>query len=190
MTELNELPTITVGGLPGSGKSTFAKLLAQKLGLEYLSAGEVFRRLASDSGMDLEAFSRRAEEDHEIDRKIDEMQAQMASGRDVVVDSRLSAWMIEGPDLRVYLVAEFEERARRVADRDGLSMEEAIRRVSEREKSERLRYKEIYDIDMGSMEVYDLVINSGTYLPEEIVAIARTALEVLESKGVRRGESG
>jgi len=180
------LATITVGGLPGSGKSTFAKLLASKLGLEYLNAGQVFRQMAVESGMDLEAFSKKAERDHQIDRRVDEMQVRLARGKDMVVDSRLSAWMIKRPDLRVCLVAGFEERAKRIAERDGLSTEEAIRRVREREESERLRYKQIYNIDIGDMEVYDIVINSATYLPDEIVAIVRKALDALGARSKTR----
>ncbi len=186
--ELSHLPVITVGGLPGSGKSTFAKLLAEELGLEYLSAGHVFRKMAADMQMDLETFSKYAEGNHEIDRKIDEMQVEMARGKDIVVDSRLSAWVIGEADLKVCLVASRVERSRRIAERDGLDMEQAISRVSEREKSERLRYRDIYDIDVGSLEVYDLIVNSGTYLPHEIVTIARKALEIaLEGK---KGKAG
>lgn len=180
------MATITVGGLPGSGKSTFAKLLASKMGLEYLSAGQVFRQMAVESGMDLETFSKRAEGDRAIDRRLDRMQVRLARGKDIVVDSRLSAWMIKKPDLKVCLVAGFEERAKRIAERDGLSTEEAIRRVREREDSERRRYRQIYNIDIGNMEVYDIVINSGTYLPDEIVGIVRKALDVLGARGKRR----
>jgi cytidylate kinase len=181
-----QLATITVGGLPGSGKSTFAKLLASKMGLEYLSAGQVFRQMAVESGMDLETFSKRAEGDHAIDRRLDRMQVRLARGKEIVVDSRLSAWMIKKPDLKVCLVAGFEERAKRIAERDGLSTEEAIRRVREREDSERRRYRQIYNIDIGDVEVYDIVVNSGTYLPEEIVAIVRKALDALGARSKPR----
>jgi cytidylate kinase len=172
------MPVVTVGGLPGSGKSTFARLLAERLGFEYISAGQVFRKMAEDSGMDLEKFSKYAEGSHEIDRKVDAMQVEMARGKDSVVDSRLSAWVIKDADLRICLVADRPERSRRIAERDGLSEEEALRRVAERERSESLRYKEIYDIDVGNFEVYDLVVNSATFLPEEIVTIARKALGI------------
>lgn len=128
--------------------------------------------------MDLEAFSEYAEGNFEIDRKVDEMQVEMARGKDVVVDSRLSAWFIEDPDLKVCLTASAKERARRIGERDSLPMEEAIRRVQEREESERRRYLEIYGIEIRNPEVYDIVVNSETYRPEEIVAIVRKALKV------------
>jgi cytidylate kinase len=173
---------ITVGGLPGSGKSTFARLLAEDMGLRYLSAGQVFREMARERGMELREFSKHAEGDHDIDRRIEEMQVEKSRGGDVVVDSRLSAWVVENPDLRIYLSVGRPERARRVAQRDGIPMEQAINLVSEREMSERKRYKEIYDIDVTDIGVYDIIINSGTFLPDEILKIARTALDLVMKK--------
>lgn len=176
---------ITVGGLPGSGKSTFAKLLAKDMGLRYLSAGHVFREMARECGMELGEFSKHAEGDHEIDRRIEEMQVEKSRGGDIVVDSRLSAWVVENPDLRIYLSVGRPERARRVSQRDGIPMEQAINLVSERELSERKRYKEIYGIDVTDIGVYDIIINSGTFLPDEILKIARTALDLVVKKKER-----
>ena len=176
---------ITVGGLPGSGKSTFAKLLAEELGLHYLSAGLAFRKMASESGMDLETFSKHAEGNHEIDRQIDDMQVEMSRGGDFVVDSRLSAWVIKDPDLKICLAASRGERARRVSERDCVPMEQAIRLVSEREESERRRYREIYGIDIADTSVYDIIINSGTFLPDEILKIARVAIDLSLEKTQR-----
>jgi len=183
------LTTITVGGPPGSGTSTFAKLLAHALSLEYLGAGEAFRQMAAEMGMRLEEFSKLAETDHDIDRRIEDMQIRMARGRDVVVDSRLGAWVIEDPDLRVCLIARLEERARRVAERDGITEEQAISLVSQREESERKRYLDIYGIDTTDMEVYDLVVNSGTYLPQEIVSIVSSALELVQLRKTGKARS-
>jgi cytidylate kinase len=173
---------ITVGGLPGSGKSTFAKLIAEHLDMGYLSAGQAFRKMASDSGMDLETFSRLAEGNHDIDREIDDMQVEMSRGKDVVVDSRLSAWVIEKPDLKIYLAVDRDERARRVSERDGIPMEQAIKLVTEREDSERKRYKEIYNIDVMDIGVYDIIVNSGTFLPGDILEIALKALDIVRGK--------
>ena len=42
---------ITIGGLAGTGTSTTAELLSEKLGIDYISAGSVFRDMAREKGM-------------------------------------------------------------------------------------------------------------------------------------------
>ncbi|EQD35681.1 cytidylate kinase, partial [mine drainage metagenome] len=52
---------VCIGGPPGSGKSTAGRKIAERLGLEYRSAGDIFRAEASQHGLDLEAFGRYAD---------------------------------------------------------------------------------------------------------------------------------
>ncbi|MFZ1023427.1 MAG: nucleoside monophosphate kinase, partial [Thermoplasmata archaeon] len=70
---------VCVGGPPGSGKSTAARKVAEALGLEYHSAGEIFRAEARQHEMDLIAFSHFAEKHDEVDRAID--RAMLAEAR-------------------------------------------------------------------------------------------------------------
>ena len=54
---------ITISGLPGSGKTTVARLVARELGLEHVYAGNIFRRQAEAHGLTLAEYLRRAETD-------------------------------------------------------------------------------------------------------------------------------
>ena len=62
---------ITVSGPHGSGKTTIAKALAQALGLRYISAGELFRKLAKERNMNIVEFTKYAANNPEIDYLID-----------------------------------------------------------------------------------------------------------------------
>ncbi|PNX46571.1 MAG: cytidylate kinase, partial [Thermoplasmata archaeon M11B2D] len=53
--------TITISGLPGTGKTTIARLLEKHLGLRYVYSGEIFRKLAKKHRMSLEEFGRYCE---------------------------------------------------------------------------------------------------------------------------------
>ncbi|MHC1563997.1 MAG: cytidylate kinase family protein, partial [Candidatus Hecatellaceae archaeon] len=53
-----------------------------------------------------------------------------------------------------------EVRFKRIAQRDGLSLEEARRLTLEREKAERERYRRYYGIDLGDLSVYDIILNT------------------------------
>ena len=171
---------VTVSGLPGSGTTTLAEALSSRFDLEHVSSGDVFRAMADERGVSLAEFGRIAEEDPEIDREIDERQREIARDRDdLVMEGRLSGWMVEDPDLRVWLSAPVEVRAERVADREEQTVEEARAEIEDRENSEAKRYREIHGIDIGDLSVYDLVIDTSRWDEEGVAAVATTAVENL-----------
>ncbi len=161
---------VAIGGPPGSGKSTAGRLVATTLGLEYLSAGDVFRAEAKSRGLGLEAFGRYAEAHLEVDRELDTtMQSLALPGR--LLDGRIQAALCRRGGRPVYAIvvtAAEEERAQRVAQRDGQSLAEALRQIRERTDSERKRYLRIYDLDPES-EPADLTVDS-TRVPAAQVA--------------------
>lgn len=161
---------VCIGGPPGSGKSTAGRKIAERFGLEYRSAGEIFRAEASQRGLDLEAFGRYAETHPEVDRALDRaMQALAAPGR--ILDGR-----IQGPLCRrhgiaavsIVITARPEVRAQRVAGRDAEPLEHAIREIADREASEHRRYRALYEIDLDT-EPADLTIDSSELSPNEVV---------------------
>ena len=168
---------VTVSGLPGSGTTTLAEALSSRFDLEHVSSGDVFRAMARERGVTLAEFGRIAEEDPEIDREIDERQREIARERDdVVMEGRLSGWMVEDADLRVWLAAPLEVRAERVADREEQTVEEAHDEIEKRQNSESRRYREIHGIDIGDLSVYDLVIDTSHWGQEGVAAVATTAV--------------
>src|SRR5438128_12690573 len=86
---------ITISGLPGSGKTTVARLVAARLGLRHVYAGDIFRRQAEAAGLSLEEYARRAETDHTIDRRLDEQMRRRAAEGEAVLEGRLAAFMAE-----------------------------------------------------------------------------------------------
>ncbi len=172
---------VCIGGPPGSGKSTAGRKVAERLGLEYRSAGEIFRAEAAQHGLDLEAFGRYAETHPEVDRALDRaMQALAKPGR--VLDGR-----IQGPLCRrhgiaavsIVITARPEVRAGRVAGRDAESLDRATREIAEREASEHRRYRTLYEIDLDT-EPADFTIDSSERSPSEVV---EEIVRFLERKG-------
>jgi len=162
---------VVISGLPGSGTTTTAQKVAQLMGLQLITVGDMFRRMAKQHGMSLLEFSRYAEKHWEIDRKIDEEQRRMVreAEKGCVVDSRLGPWLLPEADLKVLLFAPLEERARRVSQRD--QEEVSPEMTLEREKSERKRYMEIYGFDLANTEIFDIAINTCTWSADQVAKL-------------------
>jgi len=170
---------LVIGGPPGSGKTTVAERWAAARGAVLVSAGTRFRAMAKDRGLSLEALGSAAERDPSIDRALDkavlsEIRAHVAKGRDVVVDGRIQAYLLAKekiPCLKVLIDAPLAVRAKRIAGREGTTVEEAKREITARERSEGIRYKSIYGIDLGDTRIFDLMIDSRDRTPDEIVTL-------------------
>ena len=170
---------ITLGGLAGTGTTTTAELLSEKLDIPYISAGYVFRQMASERGMSVLEFSEFAEGNDDIDKEIDKRQAELAKSSDnLIVEGRLSAYFVEA-DLKLWLVTPFDVRSQRIAERESKSVDVASEEIIVREESEALRYMDIHNIDIKNMDIYDLIINTGTFNPEEVSEIIFTTLKVI-----------
>lgn len=155
---------ICISGLSGSGKNSVGRLVAEKLGFRLVDP--TFKTIAAKQKMSLMDFHRKAEKEHGIDKKFDEELIRQAAG-DCVVCSWLGPWMIKDADIRVWLYAPSSARAARVAKRDGMGEEEAARHIAERDESNRMRYLDIYKIDIYDHSGFELVINSEKFMPEE-----------------------
>jgi CMP/dCMP kinase len=163
------LPPIAVGGPPGSGKTTAARATAERLHLEYQSAGARFRALAEHRGMDLGEFSRYAASHPEIDRDLDEYILGFAKPG-WLLDSRLAGPLARRkgiPVLYLIVTARDDVRAARIAGRDGVPVPAARRAMVDREDSEKSRYRALYGIDLDR-ELPDLQVDSSDLPPPEV----------------------
>ena len=171
---------ITIGGLAGTGTTTAAEVLSEKLNIPFISAGFIFREMAAERGMSVLEFSEFAEGNDDIDKEIDRRQAEKAkSAENLIIEGRLSAFFVDNADLKVCLITPFDVRSRRISQREGKSVDVAQSEIITREKSEALRYMEIHNIDISNMEIYDLIINTDTFSPESISEIIIQTLKVI-----------
>jgi predicted cytidylate kinase len=162
---------VTISGLPGSGTSTVARLVADALGLRRVDGGTVFRSMAAERGLDVDAFSAVAEADPDVDIELDDRLAAVARAGDGILESRLAAWIAHDqqvPATKVWIDADESVRAERVGTRERIAAATALTANRAREASEHLRYRSLYGIDLDDRSVYDLVIDSTGLTPEQI----------------------
>lgn len=174
---------ITISGTPGSGKSTVAKMLAERLGYAYVNAGQIFREAAAKRRMTLAQFNAHVATHPELDRKLDDaLIARAKRHPNLILEGRLAGWMTKRaglPAFRVWVTARESTRIDRLMARDGGTHTEVIQKLKTRSVGERRRYRRQYDIDLDDLSFYDMVIKTDNVTPEQIV---RQILAAIETK--------
>jgi cytidylate kinase len=174
---------ICISGLTGSGKNSVGAEVARLLSLRVVDP--TFKTIAAKHGMRLMEFQKKAEKEHSIDRHFDARLVAEARRGNCVVTTWLGPWMVKNADLRVWLHAPREVRARRLTGRDGMSLEQARMHVADRDASNHARYEEVYKIDIYDHSGFELVINTERFAPQQsaqVIAAAARALEGTKKK--------
>lgn len=166
---------ISITGDLGSGKSTVAKKMCEKLGFEYFSTGRIQRKIAEERGVDTLQLNQLCGSDKSVDDLIDGRLRQMNvdGTTDIVLDSRL-AWFFVGKSFKVYLTALHTVAADRVFHDDkrvgepvGNQME-VLNNLLERQRMENERFKDFYNADCFNLDNFDIVVDSSKSSVEEI----------------------
>lgn len=160
---------ITISGSLGSGKSSTAKGVAAALGYRHFSSGDLFRKIAKERGLSIEAINLTAEQQTEIDYKVDELLQKMGREEDkLVIDSRL-AWHWMSDSFKVFLTLDTATAAERIfmhiqeqgrVSENASSADEVKRSIESRAASERKRYYNLYQLDPTDPAHFDLVIDT------------------------------
>jgi CMP/dCMP kinase len=177
------MPTrITIAGDIGSGKTTVARTLAERVGVEALSTGGIQRQLAFARGITTLELNKLAENDGSIDHEIDGYLKKLPDGN-LVVESRM-AWHFVPDTLKVFLYVVPQEAARRIFDagrNDEIykGLDDALAYIAERRRSEIARFKKYYNVNIDDLRNYDLVVDTTYGKP---AAIADMIMRPQESR--------
>jgi predicted cytidylate kinase len=170
---------ITITGNLGSGKSTYCRLLNEKYQFEVYSTGKVQRELARQMNMTTLELNQLMCSDKKYDNMIDDATTKISrenKDKDIIFDSRL-AWHFVEHSFKVFVSVSLEVAAERVmndqrgAEEKYSSLEEAKKLLAERAATERVRYKDIYNLNYMDFSNYNLVIDSTFCSPDKIVEI-------------------
>ncbi|MBI1935752.1 cytidylate kinase family protein [Candidatus Woesearchaeota archaeon] len=176
---------ITISGKAGSGKSTVAKMLSEKLGLKHYSIGDLMRAMALEKGISLMELNKLAEKDKTIDFELDKKLKELGSEKDnFVVDGRLAAFFIPNADVKVFLETDDIVRAERILkdkrkQEKSSSLLEMSSKIKKREESEKKRYKNYYNIDYADKRLYNFTVDTTKLNPSEVV---KTIVKFVEER--------
>jgi len=166
-----EKVVICVCGMTGCGKSTVARRLAEKYGFEYFSGGNALKALALEAGykpaetgwwetVEGMNFLQQRMDDPTFDKKVDEKLLELAKQGNVIFDSWTMPWLLK-EGFKVWLEASPRVRARRVAGRDGIGVEKALKVLKEKDKRTQAIYKGLYGFDLGNdFSPFNLILDT------------------------------
>ncbi|HVZ58240.1 MAG TPA: cytidylate kinase family protein [Patescibacteria group bacterium] len=185
--ELAFINNITISGRIGSGASTLANRLSEKLGWDMLDGGKLFRKINEELGFSITQTEKRPDHfDLEYEERIKKM---LREEKHHIVQSHLAGFDAQGIEgvFKILLVCEENGqdvpavRIDRLVNRDGASVEDAKYEVKEREHQHLQKFRRLYANNdpnwvYWNKDYYDLVINTFTHNQE---AVLQRALEAL-----------
>lgn len=165
---------ITISGLPGSGKSSVAKMLAEKLHYKHYSMGDLQRELAKEHGLTIKEWGEFEKKDPKYDHMIDDKQTALGKEKDnFVIDSWLAPKFIPHA-VKIFLKADIDVRVKRRLyhkrkEEQFKEFEEAKKDMLEREKINTDRWLTFYSYDYHDEDNYDYIIDANQGSVQEIV---------------------
>lgn len=183
-------PSIIISGLPAVGKTTIAKAIAQRFNLKQYSGGDVLKEMAiakgyATSGNDwwdtehgIRFLSERSS-NPEFDKQVDNRLLQVAGQGGAVITSYTLPWLAKDV-VKLWLKGSRENRAKRLANRDNIAYEEALKIISMRDEDNKKLYLKLYNIRFGDdLSVFDYLINTDQLSIDGVVDITGTIVKHL-----------
>ncbi|MDD4995240.1 MAG: AAA family ATPase [Patescibacteria group bacterium] len=162
---------ISLSGALGSGKSTIAKMLSEKLGWPRYYVGEMRRQAATKRGMTLEEYNRLGETDPATDTEVDEWQKQLGKTQDNFIIEGRTSWYFIPHSVKIYVDVDPRVGAKRIFDqtqkkertkesKNFSNVDEVMAANLERMASDRRRYEKYYSINAFDKSHFDLIVDT------------------------------
>ncbi len=189
----HSMAIITFGGRIGAGKTTVAPVVARAFGYEEMYVGKIFRELARERGLSIEAFYDSLGGNPDLERSIDASQIALMKEKDnLIVQGRIAFFFAKQsgkPSINVFLDVAPRAGAERKMNEGfyvGKTVEEVIAIHALREQNERDHYRSLYGITNHlDPRAFDVVCDATHLSPEEVAAFL-----IFHIQNIRPAERG
>ncbi len=168
---------IAISGDIGSGTSTLTKDLADKLGWEYVNAGDFFRDWHKQNNIPLEQTEKIPAE---LDRQIDfGFQERMKTDLKIIFESHLAGWLAKDVThtYKILLTTNFSEAVKRVSSREKITIEKAKHQTLQRTVSLNDKFKQLYGVENTyNPMMFNLIVNTTNLDAEGVLRFVLKSL--------------
>ena len=178
--------SIVISGWPAVGKTTIAGKLGEEFGLTMYNGGDILKMLASESGYstdrddwwdtaEAKKFMQQRKDDPSFDKKVDRRLADIVKKGGAVITSYTLPWIVQDDSLiKLWLRGSQDNRARRMSNRDSISVAEAKRIVKLRDEENGRIYLKLYGYRFGEdLTVFDYVLNTDKLPLDSLIEVSK-----------------
>jgi cytidylate kinase len=175
--------SIVISGWPAVGKTTMASEIAREFKFKLYNGGDILKMLARDKGYSVSGndwwdteeakkFMAQRKTDPCFDKQVDKKLVEIVKTEKAVITSYTLPWLVEGP-IKFWLKGSQLNRAKRMANRDNLSIEEAEKVIKTRDEQNKTIYRKLYGFNFGEdLTVFDFLINTDLMCLESLVNLS------------------
>lgn len=177
---------ITLAGLSGAGKSTVKKMLAEAWGWRAYSMGDMRSAYAVEHHLTVDELNAADMHDGKVDKLVDAFQTELGKREDNFVIDGWMSWFFIPQSVKIFLDINPQEGARRIFleqqhtpqnrqdERPYRDQADVEATLAQRIVQNQERYQKWYGVDFLDKKHYDLVIDTSTLSPEEVVTRINT----------------
>ena len=178
--------SVVISGWPAVGKTTMAAELAKEFDLSMYNGGDILKMLAAERGYstsrddwwdtaEAKRFMRERKSDPSFATKVDKKLADIVKKGGAVITSYTLPWLVDSDSvIKFWLKGSADNRAKRMANRDGIGFLDAKRITKLRDAENTRIYKKLYKFDFGQdLTVFDYILNTDRLPLESLIEISK-----------------
>jgi cytidylate kinase len=164
--------------------------MAREFGLKLYNGGDILKMIAKEKGYsitgmdwwdtdDAKKFMAERKANLFFDKKVDEALLKIMDKENAVITSYTLPWLVNRPFLfKIWLKGSENNRAQRMADRDGIRLDAAQRIIKVRDSENKVIYRNLYGFDFGSdLTVFDFFLNTDLINLKSLIEISISTIK-------------
>jgi len=186
----NKKTSIVISGWPAVGKTTVAAEIAKEFDFKVYNGGDILKLLAGDRGYSISGndwwdteqakkFMAERKANLYFDKQVDQKLVEIVRLGKAVITSYTLPWLVQDA-IKFWLKGSQDNRAKRMAKRDNLSLVQAKKIIKIRDDENKNIYRKLYGFNFGKdLNVFDFSLNTDLVDLDSLVEISKIIIRHL-----------